>query len=418
MSISYVLNHKGETMEFKKNVVKLIILNMAVFMALINVFADKGVSHGPVRVKYLYYTNSQGEKGTTTYIYNRSGDMYKSVWKLDDDSRNSQNIYRYDEKGRMVEFYREFSDNIFLNEFYEYDKDGRRKADYFFRSDGRTGSAVYEYDKKGNLTYLHCKGYKLWFSGDLKYSHDKNGRVEGAEIWKEGNVIGKIIFKYDEYGNLTEEHWDFNGQWNQHFIYAYEKVEKKRFYLASPYIENKDSYRVKQEEYSYSDKSKGPSFYNYSKDGLLDKKVYERSDGLKTETAFEYDKNGKLIKSYRKSSDENNIEFTYTYDNRGNMTERKYFQKGVMSGYETYIYDENDNLVKAVYKNMDSWLSGTIFFEKDLFDRIVRGVYVGFDGLNAEIAFMYDDKGRTISIEWTFKDGKTQKYSFEYEELN
>lgn len=405
----------GEKMNSK--IAQIIILNTAVIMSLINVFGANDDLKNPVRPKYLCYTNSQGEKGTTTYLYDRLGLMYASVWRLDDGSRHSYNIYRYDTQGRMTEFYREFSDGVTLNEFYEYDKEGRRSKDYFFRSDGKSGSAEYVYDKSGRLSSLKCSGYKLWFSGELVYSHDKSGAPVAALIKMKGEPAGNVTLEYDKHGNLTKEVWDLNGEWSQNFNYEYENKEKNFFYLASPYLKNTESASVTKENYSYCNETGGPSYYYYSKEGRLDKKVFERSDGLKTETKFEYDKAGRLVKSYRMSSDSNSIEFAYEYDGRGNLIIRKYMKGKEMAGYESYVYDANDVLEKAVYKNMDSWLSGTIEFEKDLFDRVAKGHYKGFDGTTAEIIFSYDEKGRTKGMEWKFSDGKSQKYEFEYEEI-
>lgn len=376
---------------------------------LINAFSD-----GTLRPVSLYYTNSSGEKGLTTYIYNNSGTMYKSVWHLMDMSRHSENYYKYDEQGRMTEFYREFSDGVIINEFYHYDDKGRKVKEYFFRSDGVEGTADYQYDKKGLLIKIICNMYKCWFTGEITITrHDKKGIPVEATFERNGEKAGTITYRNDEHGNLIEEIWDFNGQWQQNFLYSYEPANMRRIFTTSPYVFYFKNAKIIEENYYYSDGTKGPSSYQYDKNGNLIKKIYELSYGLKTETTYKYEQ-GLLKSSQRKRNDDKQDDFLYYHDSRGNLISRECFNGDVLIGYESYFYDGNDRLTKAVYKNMDSWLTGTIVFEHDIFDRIIKGVFTGTP-LNAEIDFRYNDKGMVKDIIWRFSDKTEQGYSFIYE---
>lgn len=361
----------------------------------------------------LYYTNNSGEKGLTTYIYDNTGVMYKSVWHLMDMSRHSENYYKYNETGRLVEFYREFSDGLTLNEFYHYDEKGRKIKEFFFRSDGVKGTAEHFYDEKGRLEKTVCDKYKCWFTGIITYKHDKDGRIIEGSINMKGENAGRIEYKYDEHSNHTEEIWIFNSGWQQNFLYSYEPSDTRKIFTTSPFVYYFKNRKIKQEDYWYSDKAKGPSFYEYDRNGLLEKKIFKRSDGLTTETTYEYN-DGMLITSQRKGSDNKVMDFRYTHDSRGNLTLREYMDGNNVVAYESFVYDKNDNLVKAVYRDMDYWLNGTITFTHDMFDRILKGHFEGKD-MKADIEFKYDENGMVREILWKFGNGTEQGYTFIYE---
>lgn len=49
------------------------------------------------RMHKLYYENSQGEKGISSFYYNSKGENYMAHWQLEDSSRSSLN-YHVDRK--------------------------------------------------------------------------------------------------------------------------------------------------------------------------------------------------------------------------------------------------------------------------------------------------------------------------------
>ncbi len=73
----------------------------------------------------LAYTNTGGEDGVSIYHYRRDGVMGAGTWFLTDRSRYSANYYIYDENGRMVKKYREFSDGLVSTQRFEHDEAGR-----------------------------------------------------------------------------------------------------------------------------------------------------------------------------------------------------------------------------------------------------------------------------------------------------
>jgi hypothetical protein len=253
----------------------------------------------------LYYENSSGEKGLTTFDYNEDGILDKAIWELDDGTRTSLNFYEHDTNKNLVKKYREFSDSLTSNQFYEYDNKGHLITEHFQRSDGVSGLTTYEYDKNGKLTKANCKGLNGWFFGDIIYIYNEAGNKQKAIINQEGKNTGVILYSYDEDGNLIKEHWDFSGKWSQSFVYEYEKrqdISTKPYTSSNVYIINNSDYRIIKEYYDYSNKTGGPSDYYYNENGKLLSKRFKRSDGLSTETYYLYDHQGKLTKSYRKYS--------------------------------------------------------------------------------------------------------------------
>ena len=73
-------------------------------------------------------------------------------------------------------------------------------------------------------------------------------------------------------------------------------------------------------------------------------------------------------------------------------------------------------MVKAIYKNMDSWLTGNIIFTYDSKGYLISGFFKG-EKFDADISFTCDEFGNVIIIHWDFSMGKTQTYTFEYERI-
>jgi len=371
------------------------------------------------RLMKLHYENANGEKGVTTFDYNENGNLNVAVWELLDGSRSSINFYTYDDNGNLIKKYREFSDSLFSSQIFEYDDKGNLITEHFERSDGVKGVTNYEYDERGHQVKANCKGLNGWFHGIISYTYDEKGRKIRGDIKQQGKNTGTISYSSDEKGNLSKEHWDFSEQWSQTFQYEYGRYEpksSKSYTSANVFITNPD-YRVIGENYDFSNKTGGPSEYEYNKNGKLVKKVFKRSDGLTTETSYLYDNQKRLIKSYRKYSNGRTAIFNYFYNVDSKLREKSFKRSDGVVGSETYEYDETGRLISAIYDNMDCWLTGTITFSYDKIGNLTNGYYKGKDGLNAEISFINDENKNVIKILWDFSNDMTQTYVFEYEKI-
>jgi len=375
---------------------------------------------GKVRLIRLHYENSSGEKGITTFEYDKNGMLYKALWQLLDGSRNSINTYYHDKNGKLIKKYREFSDKKTSTQLYKYNQNGKLIQENFERSDGVKGVTTYEYDKNGRRVLADCKGLNGWFFGEILTKYDERDRKTEAILKKDGKKNGDITYSYDGNGNLVKEHWAFGNSWSQTFSYEYEKYaeDDPTPYTSSNVLINIGmNYRLVKENYDYSKKSGGPSFFEYDGSGKLVRKIFQRSDGLETVTDYFYDSDNRLIKSLRRYSSGKSSIFTYKYDQNRKLINRSFICTDGSTGSEAYQYDENGTLNHGVYNNVDSWLTGTIAFHYHPNGYLLRGHFTGEKRNDAEITFTYDKNQNLIDVHWTFSSGETQTYHFEYEKI-
>ena len=370
-----------------------------------------------VRPVKLYYENSTGEVAITTYFYDISGKNYLAHWQLEDSSRSSMNYYEYDSLGNQTRKYREFSDGITSDQHFYYDANGLLTGEDFSRSDKVTGETAYEYNDQNVCITAICKGLKGWFHGDLIFYYDSEGMKTGAGIYREGDSIGFIEYSYDYFGNLMGEYWDFNGQWNQTFVYEYQQGAAKCFTSSNVFIRENKWFRVNHEEYTHNDETGGQSYYQYDDEGRLLEKEFIRSDGLTTRTAYEYDSTGILRSSLREYQDGDSANFHYWYSIDRSLLVRTFEGSDGGSGSETYRYDENGFLESGELNNFDNWLNGTLTFEYDGTGLLTNGKFVGNDGFDADLQFGYDLNQNLVSIYWDFSFGGFQKNIFKFQPL-
>lgn len=367
-----------------------------------------------VRLARMGYTNTDGEEGVSIYHYRRDGVMGAGTWQLTDRSRYSANYYIYDEAGRMVEKYREFSDGLTSTQHFEYDAAGHVSKESFERSDGIGGYADFTWDESGRLSSADCRKFRGWFDGFIQYEYAQ-GQLRGATITRDDKPFGVIRYVYDD-GRLQSETWDLGGgQWSQTFSYEYEPVPKMVFSASSPLLMMNPAYRVVGENYEFNGEGGGPSFYTYDDEGRLQEKVFERSDGLKTQTSYVFDDVGNLLSSRRIYHDGRMADFLYQYDEALRLRGKTFTQSTGEEGFEKYAYDRLGRLVGATYRNMDFWLNGELTFSYDDWGHLDGGKFTGQDDFGAELDFKTDKNGNVLRMHWRFSNGMTQTYSFKYD---
>ncbi len=369
----------------------------------------------------LHYDNSSGERGVTNFEYDENGIMQRSFWTLLDKSRYSRNYHTYDSSGNMVLKYREFSDGLTSTNTYTYDGKGNILTDVYQRSDGRQGKVFYRYDDQNRQIEADCRGLNGWFNGLIKYEYDSGNKPIKGFISRDGKPYGSIIYQYDEGGRLILEHWDLGGVWTQTFTLEYRPSRghlKVSYPSSNVFVRNTGSYRLVRENYDYSGRSGGPSFFHYDDKGRLERKVFESSAGFKTETTFEYNTEGLLTTSRRIYSDGKTGIFTYEFDGNRRLVRRVFKRSDGLEGLEEYEYDRKGNLVKGRYENFDGWLTGDLTFESDQEGFLLKGRFAG-EEFSADIDFDLDGSGNVVRIHWDFSPGekRSQTYTFEYEEI-
>ncbi len=374
--------------------------------------AEAGIPGSPLY--RLHYENSLGEKGVTTFQYDIHGLPYKAIWELLDGTRWSQNYYSFDAHGNQTRKYREFSDGITLDQHFRYDSLDRLVFEDFNRSDGRTGQTTHEYDGQGRLIRSVCQNHKGYINGEILYHFDEQGIMTGATIRDQGKITGKIEYSYDPEGRLEQEYWDFTGSWNQTFRYEYRETGCPAVRYSSPFLKVPCGTRIAGEEYSWNGGPEYPSGYEYDAAGNLSRKTYRYGKEFKTVTEYSYDGNGRLVSAHREYSDGKTADFLFRYDENGLMTEKSYTRSDGARGSETYSYNEHGILTKATLENTDGWISGSIIFTADRYDRIASGAFTGKSMPGAMLEFSYDGQDLLTGIAWRFDDGRNQAYTFRY----
>lgn len=371
----------------------------------------------PKMVRYQqHYDNATGEKGVTTYHYDADGVNTLAVWELLDGTRFSLNRYIYDSLGQLLHAHRGFSDGLQSDEAYTYDDEGRLIKETIVRSDGREGSAEYFFDKDGHPTDADLNNFKGWLTCRLIFTCDENGLKKTAEIRdSEGELAGSVEYAHDSLGNLTREHWDFNGRWYQTFEYTYQTraVTPPDKYTSANIFLTGCERPVRSETYNFNGESGGPSHYTYDRNDMLTEKVFKRDDGLTTITKFLYDQQGRLLRSYRIYSGGEHGVFRYKYDEVDRLIERLFFKSDSTSGVEEYCYDNLGLLATGEITSFDGWLTGVLTF--DFVDgRLESADFAAENGNDAKITVEHHPDGCPWRVVWTFQSGHTQTYTFDF----
>jgi len=395
-----------------------LLLSMFISISCFSQYNLKEINIGSQQPKLLKmpYTNSNGEQGITTFEYDKNGKLIKSNWKLLNNSRSSNNYYTYDERDHIIKKYREFSDGQTSSEDFVYDEKNRLISEDFRRSDGFTYSLKYQYNEQDQAIIVKVSNYHGWLTGEIHYSYDKKGRIEKGLIFRNGDEIGFVNFKYNSQNMLIEEYWEFSGSYNQSFRFEYAEKASTAYTSSNVFITNTGHYKIVSEDYTFNNENGGPSIYYYGSDGKLEKKIFKVNDQVKSSTTYFYDKDGLLTHSIRKLNNGQENTFRYTYNENRQLTDRINYLNDSVIGEEHYTYI-NGQLAEGIYKNFDYWLNGSLSFQYDAGGNLSKGFFKGSDGYDADIFFTHDNNANITKIHWVFTFGKTQTYNFGYESL-
>lgn len=377
---------------------------------------EVNVNSGNFRLLRMPYSSSGGEKGISSFEYDNEGKLIKSTWKLLNNTRSSINHYTYDVQGNIIKKDREFSDNLTSSEDFLYDNKNRLIQEIFKRSDGFSFKINYSYNEIDQILNAKLENYHGWLSGEIYYSYTDNNLIKEGQIFKDNKNIGHIDFKYNELNQITEEYWEFTGSYNQTFTFEY-GIPNIAYSSSNVFITNTDKYKIVNEDYGFNGETGGPSIYYYSSGSKLEKKLFKVDDKIKTSTTYNYNSTGLLTSSLRVFTNGNETLFRYKFNEDKQLTERIYFNNDSIVGHEYYEYQQG-LLTKGEYENFDSWLSGSISFEHNKTGELTTGIFKGKDGFDAIIYFTYDENRNISKIHWVFSFGKTQTYTFVYEEIN
>ncbi len=138
----------------------------------------------------------------------------------------------------------------------------------------------------------------------------KGSKLEENKYYRNGRILRKNVYKYDEKGDVIEENeYDSDGKLSDKIIYKYDKkgnlIETNRYYA--------DGSLLSKGVFKYNQKGNKIETNTYYPNGNLDSKLL-------------YDEKGNTIEMTLFNSE---YKFEYVFDNEGNWTNRIKFENNI-----------------------------------------------------------------------------------------
>ena len=134
-------------------------------------------------------------------VYDNNGNITKKTTydKLHLDSTII--IFKYDDKNHMIE---EFSNYDSIKTTYKYDEIGNIIERTEYNSKGKINyKEAYKFDNNGKKIESLIHSYDSQYVQHRKFIYDNNGNIiEFIQLRKNGSIDSKIIFNYDDFGNI------------------------------------------------------------------------------------------------------------------------------------------------------------------------------------------------------------------------
>ncbi len=272
-------------------------------------------------IESVSYNNDGSVKfHETTHEYKEDGTIHILNWSTNSDNNNPSVEYEY------------IYDNNW-NILREIDLTGESKNEY-----------IYEYNDEKLITEIHDldNGY---FIDKIEYEYYNDGNLQSSMYYSSYNgepfsLENYTLYAYDQFGNHTEEVYNYDGTLSS--LHEYDNNGNETKYqsyingeLTQNYITEYDAYgnviyyNTSDTSYTYN--------YEYDSDGnIITYQVYgDNGDG-------QY-----LIDEYKYEFDEYGKEISYSYS----------------LGRSESIYDENENLIKKIWYDFNNVISGWTEYE-------------------------------------------------------
>ncbi len=351
----------------------------------------------------------------TTNHYHDDGSMYRS------------DISEYDENGNMLSYRSVSYDSvgeISSSIEYLYDGNGNRiRYNYItYDNDGNSSISYYEtwaYDEKGNqIEYVRYDEGNIIERTESEYDAYGN-QIRYEKYDKDGESTYKIIYNYDEHGNmlLLDENWDGREKSIEREFDENDKERKAVFYdgdgnitrvTESEYAENGRS--VKHIDYDAAGVIYCEIEYGYNENGNMIKRVechYNDDGSIDRIWEQKYDENGSEIYSSCKKS---GIVITTTkteFDDDGNIIRKTQTSYDEDTGEKTgekvsgYTYDKKQNRIKYDFARYEGEEKTNSFIWKKEYDEDGREtsffLYDSEEGASYQCRTEYDENGLMIN---------------------
>jgi hypothetical protein len=258
-------------------------------------------------------------------------------------------------------------------------------------------SATVNVNKNGNYSNgIIYKNNRVIEKFHTKYISNKKYLGVRSTFDKDGNIIHKVITKYDTYGRkVALLIYKKNNIYSGKNVYKYDKSgnEKTKYWL------NDKNIKIHE------------VVYGYTKDTLVSMKIYDKGKHYATVRYF-YNSFNKKIKIDHYYNGTLKSRTRIKYDNRGRITirdieiENKKYKD--LSGFEKYYYDESSNLAKVIYYTRNNKVRSREILIYDKKNNLIRNTeYDSKNNITGSIVYEYDEYNNCIK-EVQFKNGKSK----------
>lgn len=271
---------------------------------------------------FLYNSNSHiskadgelnGKKGTLNIQYNIDSFLVeiRTNGFIGEEKYNYRAVWRYDNRGNIIEHTLYKNDTIQDKEFAKYNEKNKPIEHKVY---DETGKLYYQtnnlYDKNGNKIEYTRKSDT--YPKKEKYTYNSyNILIEKQEF--ENDKIERIYrYKYDVAGKLIEENYSYKGVHKSKKILSYnskgEKTESVTYgengniLVKETFLYHPNGKMSEERIIIYNDdtkEEKRSEIKRYNTEGTLLENIYIWSNNKKTVYTYEYDSRGNWIKEVR-----------------------------------------------------------------------------------------------------------------------
>lgn len=188
---------------------------------------------------------------------------------------------------------------------------------------------------------------------------------------------------------------------------------------AQPFGRPAPGYRTIELHYTNSSGENGISEYYYDCQGRLTQGIWYLVDSSRSSiNSYQYDVTGNLRNAFREFSDSLSSFETFEYDEDGNKIAERFFRSDGRTGSARHMYVDGRPSVSFLH-NHKGWLSGTLKYTPDKFERPVSAILLNRDTVPiCQVSYQYDPTGNLAVESWDFNGRWQQEFKYVYIEAH